>query len=491
MVTRYSRRLPTYRRRSTRAYRFPSRASSTRYRGRRYTGRGSYYGLAATMAARALPYAARAYGAYRKRGVAGVKRYAGRLLASTARSAIKRYTGYGSYSKVGKGGMTGQQAPRISNGAPEDGSIVISNKEFLGDVMSSTSPVLLSRSAYNINPGDPNTFPWLSSIARNFQEYRLEGLAFTYRSMYAEVFVASSTTGGNGAQGTVIMSTQYDPTVDPPATKEELENTEFAQSGKPSETMTHFVECARGATPLTNLYIASEPESQKGDERFYNFGTFILANQGIPASNAVLGELWVSYQIRLFKPKLSLEDAAKDKYFGWNLRCQPVQDGSVIVASNDAPFGNVDMTDAGEIASLAYKGSNYFPTHWTPAKVSFPGSRYPKMYIVRVWYFGQDNAAIAYKLPTLTNAEFDNQVLATGGAEDADVVTTTNIHAPKNGLENDHYYQEFVVKQVKDEHLNGQPWTMTADATIVLPQFINVFRMSVTEIPMYDNALTA
>lgn len=470
MATRYSRRLPARgTARSTRTYRFPRKYGTTRRTGRTYRGRGSYWGLAASLAARAAPYAFRAYGAYRRGGTSGLKKYAGSLLSSAARSAIKRYTGYGAYSKVGYGGMTGNQAPHIINGA-KDGSIVISNKEYLGDVVSNNASNVLTSATYTINPGNSDTFPWLSAIARNYQEYRLEGLAFTYRSMWAEV---TSNVGQDGSQGSVILSTEYDPTVDTATTKQELANSEFSQTVKPSQSCTHFIECAKGETPLSNLYVAAEDEAQKGDPRFYNFGKFSISTVGIAANYTTLGELWVSYQIRLYKPKLILE-GAKDKLFIWARK-------GTDVASTNNPMGELSMTDPIYQEAYCYPGTNFFPTSMSGLKISFPGSRLPKNYIITFYWKGTA-ALCQVDPPTLKNCDYDNHVLRTGGQVEADA----DIEAPQNAASCTEKIEIFAIKQ-RGTQLNGQPWTMEFANNSVLPANPTHFKMIVTEIPYRDD----
>lgn len=401
-----------------------------------------------------------------------MKRYAGRVIGKAATGLVKRYTGYGAYSKVGNGGMTGNQTPSIRNGGAEDGCIVISHKEYLGEVKSSTDGNM-AVAAYNINPGNENTFPFLSQIARNFQEYRLEGLMFMFRSMYADATAISQTAGtpATNAQGSVIMATQYDPTENPPQTKQELVNLEFAQTAKPSETMSHFVECAKGSSPLTNLYIATSPESQTGDERFYNFGTFNIATLGVPALGATLGELWVSYQVRLYKPKLTLDDSTRDRYFYWGIN-------GTDVATAAAPFGLLDMANAGNQANYCYKGSNYLPVQMAQTKITFPGSRVPKSYLL-TWNYIGTAATCTDGNWELNNARFDDQIFAIGGVAGV----SHNIHAP-NTVSSQRMMFARAITQDK-EYLNGQPWTITYDGSLTLPSSITQFRFYVTEIPYY------
>lgn len=111
-----------------------------------------------------------------------MKRYAGSLASAAASNAIRTVTGYGAYSGM-RGGMQGKTIPKIRNAGQNDGSVVISNEEYLGDIKSSVTAGKFLNTYVKLNPGNKAAFPWLGSIAENFQEYRWEGLCFTFKSM--------------------------------------------------------------------------------------------------------------------------------------------------------------------------------------------------------------------------------------------------------------------------------------------------------------------
>jgi len=402
-----------------------------------------------------------------------LKTYARNMVGQAAASAVKKYTGYGAYSRIGKGGMNGNQAPRIMNGANNDGSVVISNKEYLADIKASPTAGMLAMSSYNINPGDENTFPWLATIARNFQEYRLEGVAFMYRSLYSD-----STSGVSGAQGAVIMSTQYDPTEAQPDTKQELENSEFAQSGKPSQSMTHFIECAKNLTPLSNLYIATSPEQLKGDKRFYNFGTFNIANQGVPATAATLGELWISYQVRLYKPKLTLDDGGRDKFYEVT-----IYKDDVTPYDSANPNSLVNMVDADNEKTYGFPGNNFFPLLFEGKKTLWPGVRGPSTFIITYYWHGTTAAAYTLGTLTLSNCREDYLLLSRSG----DVAPQFQIHGPGIGVSSSTCMLQFAITldapNTFTNYANGNPWGWSFTGTWVLPAAGAGFKMHITQVP--------
>ena len=128
-------------------------------------------------------------------------------------------------------------------------------------------------------------------------------MLFEYKSMYSDAAVQTG-----GSLGSVIMATSYNAAKPLFASKIEMENYEFAMSAKPSVSMCHPIECARGQTPLNELYVRTQSQLiDDQDIKTYDLGRFQIASQGIPCSGSALslGELWVTYQIRFLKPRVS------------------------------------------------------------------------------------------------------------------------------------------------------------------------------------------
>jgi len=194
--------------------------------------------------------------------------------------------------------MSGEALPSIKNA--KDG-VIISHKEYITDIQAST---LFNNVTYPINPGVVGTFPWLSQIAQNFEQYEFRGLMFHYRSLAGDGIYTTS----NIALGAVIMATEYDVLSPPFPDKNHMENSQYANSSKPSVSFTHMVECERRQTPVSQLFVRSQSQlpGQVGDLRFSDLGNFQVAVQGMQGSPAVgtIGELWVTYEVQFFKPQL-------------------------------------------------------------------------------------------------------------------------------------------------------------------------------------------
>lgn len=191
------------------------------------------------------------------------------------------------------------EVPKFTAGA--EGSVRVTHKEYLGEIRTAGNAF---NNAYikKLNPGLSSTFPWLSTIAANFEEYEFHGLTFVFVSESADALSSTNT-----ALGSVMMATQYNANLPALNSKETMLAYEFSNTGRPSSSMIHMVECARRRTVLPEMYIRTgevdQDPTQPQDYRLYDWGTFQVATQGQQAA-CTLGELWVTYDVILRKPRL-------------------------------------------------------------------------------------------------------------------------------------------------------------------------------------------
>lgn len=224
---------------------------------------------------------------------------AGEMLGSLAQTAFGSITGLGDY-KVNKNIFLGGNLPQIMNESGGGGT-VIRFQEYLGDIRTAAIAGDFKIDSYNLNAADSYTFPWLSQIAANYEQYEFEGCLFQFKSTSADALNSTNT-----ALGSVMLATQYDTLDIPFASKGEMLNYEFSTSCKPSENVIHMIECAPSMSTLSTLYTLSGALPDNGDPRMYNLGKFNIATTGFQGTNVNIGELHVTYQVRLLKPKLEV-----------------------------------------------------------------------------------------------------------------------------------------------------------------------------------------
>lgn len=232
-------------------------------------------------------------------GSAGAQLYGG---YSSGNVNIPKMTGLGAYnmSTIRHNVLIKPDIPEIKNTIYTEGGTIIRHREYLGPIVSSNEALKFKIQSFALNPAQSDTFPWLSTISRNYEEYKPNGLMFEFRSTASDAIASSS----NLALGQVMMCTQYDPT-DPEFTSDiDLLNYTWAQSGKVSDNVQHFVECDPKQSPLGHLYTREGVPSNASDLRFSDFGRFSIATSGLQGTSVQIGQLWVTYEFILYKPKI-------------------------------------------------------------------------------------------------------------------------------------------------------------------------------------------
>lgn len=182
--------------------------------------------------------------------------------------------------------------------ATRDNAFVMRHSEYLGDVTTSSSARDFKLDSYAINPGLPQTFPWLSNIANQFQQYEIKGMLFEFRSTCSDAIAS----GTDISMGSVILATNYNSADDDFASKQQMLQTEFCAQGRPSQCILHPIECKPSLTSVETLYTRSGAVPTGSDIRLYDLGKFQIATQGFQGTSVNIGELWLTYEIAFKKP---------------------------------------------------------------------------------------------------------------------------------------------------------------------------------------------
>jgi hypothetical protein len=214
--------------------------------------------------------------------------------------AIGKITGTGDYAMRGNSIysrneiLSGDCVPQFGSGSR---GTRVQHREYLGDVVASSVANAFSVTSYPINPGLNSSFPWLAPFANQFDEWKPNGIVYVFKSMSSE-FGA-----GTASLGRVIMATDYDVMDETYATAIEMENSQFAVSTKCSNSIVHPVECQVKERFGPVLFTRSGTVPSTDNARFFDLGNFQIATVGCEA-NQLVGELWVTWDITLYKPQL-------------------------------------------------------------------------------------------------------------------------------------------------------------------------------------------
>lgn len=218
-------------------------------------------------------------------------------LGKAAGNTLANIVGLGDY-EINKNIFLNGRLPAMTN-ISAGGGTLIRFQEYLGDIITSLTPGLFNQQTFVINPGLENSYPFLSQIAANYEQYSIEGMVYAFKSTSADALNSVNT-----ALGSVMMATQYDVSDPLFSSKAEMLNYEFSSSCKPSENMVHMIECAPRQNVLTELFVRFGTVPTGDDPRMYDLGRLSVATVGFQGASVNIGELYVSYQVRLLKPKL-------------------------------------------------------------------------------------------------------------------------------------------------------------------------------------------
>jgi hypothetical protein len=185
-------------------------------------------------------------------------------------------------------------------------SVIVRHKEYIGSVNGSSGFAV----AYSLvlNPGLRATFPWLSGIAQQFQEYDLKGCVFHYVPTSG-----TAISGTNSALGSVMMQTTYRSSDTAPNNKSVMLNEYWANEVVPSDTMCHPIECDPKENPF-NIHYVRAGTIPSGEPLMYDIGTTYICTQGMQGTNQV-GDIWVTYEVELKKPIVSSNVTSLSGYY--------------------------------------------------------------------------------------------------------------------------------------------------------------------------------
>lgn len=306
-----------------------------------------------------------------------------------AQHLIKSLVGFGDYQVEQNSLMPGLMSPPEVVNSPNDGGFIVRHREYLGDI---NATVAFASRVIPINPGLPGSFPWLSGVAENFEEYQFRGLVYEFKSLSSDSVLSSAT---SSALGSVIMSTQYNALLPAFASKLQMENYEFANSSKPSCSFYHPIECKQSWIPLQgHLYVRTNAVQANADVRLYDMGNFQISTIGMQAASGVCGEVWCTYEIILRRAK-----------FDPNNQAGVVDHLQISGASAAAPLGTTSGFNFNTIGGVINFGVG---TIYTFPSTAIVGNVY-KIY----WFFqGNTGVAIVYPVITLANCVTVNLFVA-------------------------------------------------------------------------------
>lgn len=194
-------------------------------------------------------------------------------------------------------------APVVQSAADADVSaITITHRERVADIIAA-SDSKFHVNEFRINPGIERTFPWLSQLAANYEEYEFEQLVFEYEG-HQMVGLKNTL----DLQGQIMCATQFNTRAKAFTDRHEIMAYPHANHTTLNGRLAHGVEADPGKiSGEGHKYIRLGGLETDDDMRDYDHAKFTLAQNNVPSDlyDKEVGQLFVYYTVRLFKPKLA------------------------------------------------------------------------------------------------------------------------------------------------------------------------------------------
>lgn len=184
-------------------------------------------------------------------------------------------------------------------------AMIVRNKEYIRDLYCpAAAGAFTVVDSVPLNPGLINSFPWLSQIAANYEEYEFIQLAVTYKT------IINDSVATNGQVGQVAIATNYNADQDAFGSKEEMIAYIGGMSAKTSQNMVHGVECDPAKNSGSAGKYVRSGFVEGGSKKDFDLGNTFFAVMNAPTNylGQQLGEIWISYTVQLRKPRITVSD---------------------------------------------------------------------------------------------------------------------------------------------------------------------------------------
>jgi len=183
---------------------------------------------------------------------------------------------------------TGQRSQPPSIVASRDSSRIV-HRELVGSITGSTAFSVVNELA--LNPGIAATFPWLSSQALAWEQYRFNKLRFCYY-----------TRTGSSTPGSMLLVPDYDAADAAPGSEQIASSYEDVAEDAPWKDICCELRPSAMHSMGPKKYVRTGPLAANLDIKTYDAGNlFPCTTDGTAVS---WGKLWVEYDVSLFVPQL-------------------------------------------------------------------------------------------------------------------------------------------------------------------------------------------
>jgi len=187
------------------------------------------------------------------------------------------------YSSQQKGGK-----PRIEQ---KKDSILVSHRELIGNISGAATSAFTSNFSLELNPGLIATFPWLATIAQNWETYKFRKLRLCY-----------VTRTGSTTVGSVLIAPDYDAADSSPATEQIMSSYANVVENVPWQDINCLLNPSAMHPDGKRKFIRTSGLSANLDIKTYDVGA-LYVNTVDSTGAAPWGKLWIEYEVELHTPQ--------------------------------------------------------------------------------------------------------------------------------------------------------------------------------------------
>jgi hypothetical protein len=144
---------------------------------------------------------------------------------------------------------------------------------------------------FPLNPGLPSVFPWLSTQALGWEEYKFHKLDFKFY-----------TRTGSSTPGSVLLIPDYDASDVRPYNEQIASSYADTAEDAPWKDIVCKLNPRRMNGVTSRKYVRSDSLSSGTDIKLYDVGTLFVGVVDAQAPSVPWGKLWVEYDIEFFIP---------------------------------------------------------------------------------------------------------------------------------------------------------------------------------------------
>jgi len=232
------------------------------------------------------------------------------MVTKTAKKKAPKLAGLKTRSMPVAQGVAVKRAPvKVSGG---NGTISISKRDYFQSVVGSSSTFTLQNGGqgFLLDPADFTMFPWLASVACNFQRFKLRKMRFEYQSE-----------SPSSVTGVVMVAFDRNSNRTPPTSKLSMMQIAGVLKCNSWDSVAYDIPCDNTEywiTPYSEFNSPGVPGNvilpyPQGDPRTTNAGIVYIATSATQTST--IGEVWIDYTFELRMATVSLPPQVVNRLF--------------------------------------------------------------------------------------------------------------------------------------------------------------------------------